>query len=66
MWFETENTLSIDELKNAVKLMKVWKCYGSDGLKFEFYKFFWKEPKFLVFESFTSAYKHELMPKEQR
>ena len=62
----TDSPLTIEELTNAIKLMKTGKSPGSDGLSTEFYKFFWNDIKIIVFKSLDTAYSCNLMSEEQR
>ena len=62
----TDLPLTLEELTNAIKLMKTGKSPGSDGLSTDFYKFFWNDLKINVFKSLDSAYSRNLMSEEQR
>ena len=45
--------IEIKEIKNTVKQLKNNKSPGIDGLPAEFYKIFWKDIKYILFESFN-------------
>ena len=62
----TEKKLTLEELNNALKLMKSGKNPGTDGLSVDFYKFFWNDIKDVVLESFEDAIYNEIMSEEQR
>ena len=51
-----ENELSIEEIGEALKLMKNGKSPGIDGFPAEFLKIFWKKIKFFVLKAYKYAY----------
>ena len=51
-----ENELSIEEIGEALKLMKNGKSPGIDGFPAEFFKIFWKKIKFFVLKAYKYAY----------
>lgn len=50
-----ENDLKIEELDRAVTSMAKGKSPGIDGLTIEFYMFFWKEIRILLYEAFKEC-----------
>ena len=62
----TEKELSLEELNNAIILMKCGKTPGTDGLSVDFYKFFWNDIKDVVLESLDVAMTNNIMSQEQR
>lgn len=62
----TEKELTIEELDNAMQLMKLGKTPGTDGLSVDFYKFFWNDIKDVVLQSFENAIYNEIMSEDQR
>ena len=62
----TERPLTLEELSYVIKHIKSGKSPGSDGLTSEFYKFFWNDIKFLVFDSLSYANEYGKMSEEQR
>ena len=45
-------TLTIADLENALFTRSIGKSPGNDGLSVEFYKLFWDDIKFVLFDSF--------------
>ena len=53
---ELEGTLTIDEISQALKKMKNFKCPGIDGFPSEFFKVFWVKLKFFVLRSLNKGF----------
>ena len=47
-----EGKLKYKEIENAIKTMKNGKSLGPDGFTLEFFKFFWTDIKYFLFEIF--------------
>ena len=53
---ELEGTLTIDEISQALKMMKNFKCPGIDGFPSEVFKVFWVKLKFFVLRSLNEGF----------
>ena len=58
--------ITLDELSNAVKMLKNGKTPGTDGLTTDFYKCFWNDIKQIVFDSLKEGYVNKILSAEQR
>ncbi len=61
-----DENITIEECAKALRDMPNNKTPGSDGFPTEFYKFFWKDIKSFVVDTFTYAMKHGMLSIEQR
>ena len=61
-----DTPITIEECSNALKLLPNNKSPGSDGFTTNFYKFFWKDIKVIVFESFEHSFKTKKLSDFQR
>ena len=50
-----DQLLKIEEMTKALKSMENSKSPGNDGLTVEFYKFFWNDLKYLLYDSFLES-----------
>jgi hypothetical protein len=57
--------INIDELTNAVKMMKNNRSPGFDGIIIEFYKYFWNDVKNDILEVFTYSLTQGCLPHTQ-
>ena len=62
----TEKDFGIEELTCALNLMKNGKNPGSDGLTVEFYKHFWPDVKYIIYESLQECIQDKMLSVEQR
>ena len=61
---EYQNTaFGINEIAEAVKLMKNNKCPGPDGIPVDFYKIFWAQIKQVFFAAITACFNEESLHK---
>ncbi len=63
---DCEEDISKGECAEALRAMANNKSPGSDGFPTEFYKFFWRDIKDLVFSSFQFALQNRSLSSEQR
>ena len=61
-----EKSLDMDECKKAIDNLANGKSPGTDGFTADFYKYFWKDIKFLLFESFTYSFETGKLSIDQR
>ena len=61
-----DNQITMCECEMALHKMKKDKSPGTDGFTIEFYQYFWKDIKELVFDSLTAAYDNKELSYEQR
>ena len=61
-----DNPITIEECSKALKLLPNNKSPGSDGFTTNFYKFFWKDLKDLLFESYQSSFETKQLTTFQR
>lgn len=61
-----DQILTLNELEDSLTKMKINKSPGSDGFTVEFYRFFWHEIKYLVFQSFQHSYLNGSLSNEQK
>ena len=61
-----DTPITIEECSKALKLLPNNKSPGSDGFTTNFYKFFWKDIKDIVFESFEHSFKSKKLSDFQR
>jgi hypothetical protein len=60
-----EKEISVKELGEALKKMKINKSPGPDGIVTEFYKFYWQEIGNDLTEVFQNSFKSENLPQSQ-
>lgn len=58
--------LTIEELYDAIKDMKLNKCPGTDGLSVEFYRKFWKELSIPMFDCLNEVFRRGFLSEEQK
>ena len=58
--------ITVEELGKALKDMPNKKSPGTDGLTADFYKFFWRDIKDIVFNSLTYAFENNSLSIEQK
>lgn len=61
-----ESTVTMEELYDALKDMKLNKCPGSDGLSVELYRKFWKELSIPLLECLNEVFTRGFLPEEQK
>ena len=61
-----EQEISIEEIGKALKELKNGKSPGTDGFTPDFYKFFWSDIKYHVFNSILYATQNNMLSIEQR
>ena len=61
-----EKQIDIDECKKAIDNLSSGKSPGSDGFTADFYKYFWNEIKFLLFDSFNHSFATSTLSIDQR
>ena len=61
-----ENDVTIEECSKALQLLPNNKSPGSDGFTTNFYKFFWKNIKDLLFQSFQYSFENKQLSTFQR
>ena len=63
---DCEKSITLEECSNALKLLPNNKSPGSDGFTTNFYKFYWKDIKDFVFESFEHSFETKKLSVYQR
>ena len=58
--------LTLEEIGQSLKELPNNKAPGTDGFTADFYKFFWPDIKFMVFNSFMHAFESKTLSVEQR
>ena len=61
-----DQELTVEELGKNLKLLPNNKSPGCDGFTAEFYKFFWKDIKLLLFDSFLYSFDTGILSLDQR
>ena len=61
-----DSPLRIDEIAKAIMQLKNDKSPGNDGFTTNFYKFFWPDIKYLLFDSFKYSFKVKMLSDNQR
>ena len=63
---ECDEIISLEEMGEAILKMNNGATPGSDGLPIEFYKFFYKEIKHILFNCFLYSFETSTLPKSQQ
>ena len=63
---DCEKSITLEECSKALKLLPNNKSPGSDGFTTNFYKFFWKDIKDFVFESFEHSFETKTLSVYQK
>ena len=64
--YEINQVLTIDEISNAIKKMNNGSAPGCDGLPIEFYKVFYNEIKYVLYQNYIYSFEQNILPYSQQ